>query len=277
MFAGIACLLLAAGIVTSAVLGPLIVRAIEFHVSPLARAQLVGGEVASLALAAPIALAAGALWMSGRPLGPMLAFAPALYAVYMYTQYVLGPEYRRYPGNNEYAFPLYAGLVLIGWLIAVRAWQQLPSASLPPLSAGLRRATAIVLLISSVLFAGNWIGGIAAVLRGAPPPGYAEDPTLFWLIRFMDLAFVIPAAVVVAIGLLNATPWSTAAAIAFTGFEALLVAAVAGMAVMMAARRDPGASGVLLGATALLTLALLASFVAALIQARRFPSTAHFS
>ena len=266
---GVLCLVLAAGMTGAAILGPLVLGVIEFHVSSSARGQLVGGEVASLVLAAPIALAAGVLWLLDRPLGPMLAFAPALYAVYMYTQYVLGPEYQRYPGNNEYAFPLYAGLVLIGWILAARAWPEVKAAQLPPLSNGLRLSIAGVLLLSSALFAAAWLGGTVSLLRGAPPAGYADDPTLFWLVRFMDLTLVIPAAVFTAVAVLRQWTWSTPAAIALVGFEALLVAAVAGMAAMMVVRHDPGASRPLAGATSALTLVLLVSYAAILVRVCR--------
>ena len=266
---GVLCLVLAAGMTATAILGPLVLGVIEFHVSSSARGQLVGGEIASLALAAPIALGAGVLWLLDRPLGPMLTLAPALYAVYMYTQYVLGPEYQRYRGNNEYAFPLYAGLVLVGWILAARAWHEVSAAHLPPLSNGLRLSIAGALFLSSALFAAAWFGGIVSLLRGTPPAGYADDPTLFWLIRFMDLALVIPAAVVSGFAVLRQSTWSTPAAIALVGFEALLVAAVAGMAAMMVLRHDPGASRSLSVATTALTLVLLAIYAAVLMRVWR--------
>ena len=256
-----ACWLLAIGIFASAVLGPLVLGLIEFHVSRDARDQLVGGELVSLILAGPTAIAAAVLWARGNPLGPMLAFAPALYAAYIYTQYIVGPQYGRYPGNNERFFLLYDALVALGWLTAARAWAALSSPPLPLAGMALRRSVAILLLAISAFFAAAWLGGAAQVLRGATPSGYAEDPTLFWLVRFMDLAFVIPAAIVVAVAMLRGWHWSTRAAVAFTGFQGLLVAAVAGMAALLQVRRAPGASFGLLVATLAFSALLVAAFV----------------
>ena len=41
-------------------------------------------------------------------------------ALGMATSAVLSPEYSRYDGNSEPAFPLYLLLVLFGWLLAAR-------------------------------------------------------------------------------------------------------------------------------------------------------------
>jgi len=77
----------------------------------------------------------------------------------------------------------------------------------------------------------------------------------------MDLGFVIPASFAVAIGLLRHAPWSTTVAYAFLGFQTLIVAAVAGMAIMMAAHSDPASSPVLLVVTLVLTIGLTGLFV----------------
>lgn len=99
--AGAATILLGAGMMTSAVLGPLVLGVIRFRVSAGMERQLIGGEMATLIFAGPIAIVAGALWMRDVKLAPMLAFGPLGYAVYTYTQFILVPDYARYPGNNE--------------------------------------------------------------------------------------------------------------------------------------------------------------------------------
>jgi hypothetical protein len=89
----------------------------------------------------------------------------------------------------------------------------------------------------------------------------------------MDLGFLIPASLVIAIGLLRGASWATRLAYAFLGFQTLIVAAVAGMAIMMSVRADPAASPVLLVVTAVLTSGLGGAFVVILRAARYCATT----
>jgi len=260
----IALILLGLLIGTSSILGPLVLGVIKFHVSAGAEAQLVGGEVVSLFVVAPLAVIAGVLWLRRNPLAPTLALGPAGYSLYMYVQYIIGPQYERYPGNNEYAFPLYLTLIILSWSIGISAWRALVTTPLPSLSSGTRRTLAALMLVLNVMFAFAWIGSIVSVLSGpstAPTwDEYSKDQTLFWLVRTMDLGFVIPASFAIAVGLLRRTTWSVRLVYAFLGFQTLMVAAVAGMAIMMAVRSDPGASTTLLGVSAVVSLMLAGIF-----------------
>ena len=91
----VALIVLGVLIAISAVLGPLVLGVVRFHVSAAAEAQLVGGEVVSLLVAAPLAIIAGLLWLRGNPLAPVLALGPSAYSLYMYVQYVVGPQYEQ--------------------------------------------------------------------------------------------------------------------------------------------------------------------------------------
>ncbi|HEY8490477.1 MAG TPA: hypothetical protein VIO14_05740 [Dehalococcoidia bacterium] len=264
---GLGLLLLGAGIAASALLGPLVFGTIQFRVSASAENQLLGGDVVSLFVAAPLAVAAGVLWLRRSRLAAPLAVAPGLYAVYLYVQYVLGPEYDRYPGNNEGFFPLYLALIIVGWVTALRAWQAMGSQGLPPPSSGLRRTLAALLLLLGVLFALTWLRSIADVVAGSGGDEYQEHPTLFWLVRLMDLAFIIPAALATGAGLLRRAPWAVRTGYALAGFLTLLVAAVAGMAVTMEVRGDPAADRAFLAGTLLATAAFAAVYAALLRRA----------
>jgi hypothetical protein len=200
---GVGLIALGAGLAASAILGPLGLGLITFRVSASAESQLLGGEIVSLLVAAPAALVAGVLWLRGHPLGPALGIGPALYAVYTYLQFILGPDYSRYPGNNEAFFPLYLALTILGWAVALRAWVALPPMGLVGPSTLARRGLAGQLIGLDGLFALAWAGSVAGVLGGAAGPDYAADPTLFWLVRTMDLAFVIPAGLLAGVGLLR--------------------------------------------------------------------------
>ena len=268
---GIASIALGVGTAASAILGPLVTNVIRFHVSDNARNQLLGGEIISLCVAAPLAIGAGVLWLRQKPLAPKLAIGPALYALYANVQFTIGPEYQRYPGNNEYAVPLYLVLIILGWAVALRAWNELRTEEAAMPSNWVRRGLAALLIVLSLFFALTWIRGIAQVISGDHPTEYLQDPTLFWLVRLMDLAFVIPAALIEGVGLLRRAEWATRLGYATTGFLTLEVAAVAGMAASMLLRGDPSASRSLLIVMLAGTVMLVAAFVS-LLQTGR-PST----
>jgi hypothetical protein len=98
---------------------------------------------------------------------------------------------------------------------------------------------------------------------------YREDTTLFWLVRLMDLAVVIPAALIAGVGLLRRAPWATRLGYACASFLTLEVGAVAGMAVVMAVRDDPSASPVLLAVSVAIALSLAAVTALLLRSARQ--------
>lgn len=263
---GFGLLILGVGLIVSAVLGPLALGVIVFRVSDNMENQLIGGEIVSLFVAAPVALLAGLLWLRWHPLAPALAIAPALYALYMYVQYILASDYTRYEGNNEYFFPFYLVLIILSWTITARAWVALGAQNLPTPRNSVRLTLAVLLIMLGAIFALAWSTSIATVLTGETVPEYQEHPTLFWLIRLVDLAFIIPIAFVTGVGLLRNAPWAVRIGHAFAGFQTLLVGAVAAMAAVMAARGDPSADPALLVATAALTLALVVVYTLLLLN-----------
>ena len=66
----------------TALLGPLALGWIDYHVSSGAADQLRGGDVAGLVLVGPVALAAAWRVATGRPGADALALAPASYGLY---------------------------------------------------------------------------------------------------------------------------------------------------------------------------------------------------
>lgn len=266
--AGLGSIALGTGIATAAVLGPLVLKVIKFRTSGHLENQFVGGEVVSLVVVAPAAIAAAVLLLRGHRLAPALALGPALYAAYTYTTAVLGQEYALYPGNVERIFPIYAGLIACGVVIAAYAWSRLGGIETPLPSDGLRRATAGIFLGIGGFFALAWSAQIRLVVAGDPPAEYREGPTLFWLIKVLDFGFVIPALVATGVGLLRKHPMAIKAAYGLAGFATCLAGAIAGMAVAMEVKDDPSAQPAMLAmvlpATAglvLLTERLLRSYV----------------
>jgi hypothetical protein len=222
-----------AAMMVNALLGPLVLRAIQFHASGGLETQLVGGEMTSLFIAGPWAIVAGTLWWRGNPRGPSLALGPLGYALYTFIQLVLAPDYARYPGNNEQLFAFHLFVVMTSWIVGLAAWRELQSRLLAAPTPRTRLLLGGLLIGVNVAFALGWWGSIAAVYTNAASLEYRAHPTAFWLIRLMDLGFIIPVGILTGAGLLARKEWGTRLAYAFAGVQALLACAVAGMAVRM--------------------------------------------
>ncbi len=266
--AGLGSISLGTGIAVSAILGPLVLNAIEFRTSNSIENQFVGGEIVSLAVVAPAAIAAGVLWLRGHRLAAPLALGPALYAAYTYTTAALGQEYARYDGNVEKFFPLYAGLVAGGAAIAAFAWGRLNEVEAPVLADTLRKTLAGIFIGLGGFFTLAWTQQIRLVYTGNPPAEYAEGPTLFWLIKLLDFGFLIPLFNATGVGLARRRPAAIRAACGLAPFATCLAGSILGMAVVMQVKGDPSAEPAMLAVVtpatvglALVTVGLLRSYV----------------
>lgn len=266
-------LLLGAGIAALALLGPLALRVIGYHVTDDVRNQVVGGDLVALVLVAPTCVVAALLVRRARVAGPVLALAPTAFAMYQSTQLAVGGEFTVAGGNSERAFPL---MLAVFWLAAaglVGAWRSIDPATLPEPGAALRRAAAAALvLVALFLVVGLHLPGLVDVLGGAPyDVAYTQGPTVFWLVKWMDLAVVVPLIAVTAIGALRRARWARLLLPAVVGWAALLGSAVAAMAIVMAVNDDPAASaGLAIGFAAFAGafLLLAGQLVAPLIHQR---------
>lgn len=236
--------LLGAGSAAAALLGPLVAGSIQYHVSEGARSQVAGGDVAALALVAPTSVAAAILVMRRHRAGAALALAPSIYALYMYTQLALGNDIGRYSGNSERFFPLFLGLVVLAGIVTVKAIAELLTTDLPALDRSRsRRLGVFLLVVASFLTFGLHLPGMLHLFTGATPgPEYLADPVVFWLVKIMDLGFVVPLLAWAGVSLLRERPGARLLAFAGIGWTALLGSSVAGMAIVMQLNQDPAAS-----------------------------------
>lgn len=234
--------LLAVGILIAGALGPLGLGIIRFHVTELVENQYLGGEIVTLAIAAPALVAAGILWRRLDPLAPVIAIGPAIYTVYTFITVILGQEYGRLPGNAGKAFFLYAGLVSGGTALAVLSGRQIAVRESPRLTSGLCRALAAAFLLIVAFFALAWVGQILLVYRGDPPAEYVDSPNLFWLIKMLDLAFLLPVFALTSAGLLRRHAAAVRFAYGLIGYAVCMSGAILGMAIAMQLKGDPSAS-----------------------------------
>ncbi len=269
----IALVLLAGGLIATAILGPLGFGVLVWRVSPSGLFQLYGAHIAELVLVVPAMLGAAWLWRRGHRVAPVLALGAAVYALYGSVQFVLFPDYTLYAGNNERFFPLFLLTVILAWIVAVRAWNALASAP-PAYPRWLRRTFAVVVLATNGLVCLAWISQVLGIaFAGTLPPGYADAPAGFWLIRLVDLGAIVPISVATAIGVWSGQLLASRAAPGVASFLTLEVGAVLAMGLAQLWLRDPTASAGLVAALLPVFLALAAT-TALLLQShlRNAPS-----
>jgi hypothetical protein len=158
-------------------------------------------------------------------------------------------------------------------------------------SAGADRTAGIVLLaIAAFVVVGLHLPNFVDAMRDQPTSvQYLSSPTAFWLVKFMDLGIVVPAALAVGIGALRHRPWARKPMYTLVGAYTLIGASVhrcigasvhrcigasvTGMAIVMTARKDPDASASVIAGSAL-TTALLAAITCYLYRTlfRRHPA-----
>lgn len=241
---GVILIVLAVGVVVATVLGPLAGDVIRYHVVDDMRNQIMGGDAVGLFLVTPAAMTAGVLALRRHPAGPIMALAVAGYAVYTYTQLAAGGEFATQPGNSERFFPVFLTIVVLAGAALVLAWTSIDDRDLPTPSPSLRRTAVTVLFAVAVFLTfGLHLPGLVDVV-GGPPNGveYTQSPTVFWIVKLMDLGIVVPLAIVTGIGVLRGVAWARRLMYGVVGWGALLGSAVAGMGVVMVARDDPAAS-----------------------------------
>lgn len=249
--------LLALGIASAALLGPLVLGVIRFHMSDLLVNQYLGGEIVSLFFVAPVLATAGVLWLRGDRLAPALALGPALYTVYTFVTAILGQDYARYPGNAEKAFPLYVALIAGGFCLTFLAGRELGDSEAREMPTTLRRVAAGLFLLIVVFFALAWSAQISLVYRGDPSTEYLDNPTLFWLIRMLDLGFLLPLFAFLGVGLLKKCSYAIRMSYGMVSFAVCMAGAILGMSVAMLFRGDPSASMGMVAFLLPITLCLL--------------------
>ncbi len=231
-------LVLSVLLLTATVLGPLVTDRVRFHMSSDALVQYIGGEIVTL-LVAVVLMASVPAWWLGHHWPSAIAVGAAAYVTYTYATVVAGQDYDRYPGNVEKAFLLYVAITAAAVALLVTSFRALMAAG--DLS-GPRQLTGWVLIAIGAIVALLWLGQLAGFYRTGPTQEYQTATALFWLIKYLDLGFVIPLAIIT--GLLQRTPstGTDAAAVAMLGFLTWLLAALFFMAVEMLRRGTPGAS-----------------------------------
>ncbi len=249
---------LAALLTINTLIGPLLLGWFEYPVPDSVLNQLLGLELVTMALVVPSLVGAAALARRGHPAAALVGFGPSAYAAYMFVQYVVGPAYR------SYSSAVLLHLVITTVALTATAWSwSLGSRIAPPeLNDGGLRRLGVVLIALAAFVLLRYLPLLAgAASPGAIPTEFSDAPSFYWTIVLLDLAVVVPAALVAGIAALRGHPRSLQAVSSTLGWLAFVAPSVAAMAMVMLARNDPNASvgtaAIMVGVSALTVGAIL--------------------
>jgi hypothetical protein len=233
--------LLGLALAANSLLGPLVAGVIDYRYGPSMINQAIGLDAVVLFIGCPLALAASWLTYRRRIAGPVLALAPAALAAYMMPQYVIGPDYLGLPGNNEDFALAHLAVFVLAVAVLIAAWRGVDRTRLRPASVGSdHRRSWILLGLAAFIALGRQLPVITQIVRDpTASTAYLDNPTAFWLVAFLDLGVVTPAAVATAIGLRRGAGWARTAAYTLLGWFALVPVAVAAMNLAMLVNHDP--------------------------------------
>jgi hypothetical protein len=225
----------------NSLLGPLAFEVIEYRYGESMINQAIGLDAVALVVAFPLAVVAGVLTVRRHTAGPVLAFAPALFAAYMMPQYVIGPDYLGLPGNNEDFALAHIVVFVLAVAVAIGAWRVIDPTRLRPDSRRSDHRRVWVLIgVAAFIGLGRQLPAILGVMADpSQNESFQDNPTAFWLVVLLDLGVVTPAALAAAAGLQRAATWSRTAAYAMIGWFSLVPISVSAMNVAMRVNDDP--------------------------------------
>jgi hypothetical protein len=235
---GVLLIIFALGLALNSLLGPKFSGLIRYPFSQTMLNQTIGLELFSLFLLAPLALWIGLRALRGHRVAAPLSIGLAAFGVYMFTHYIIGPEYAVYPSQVV----LHLGMFVLSAAILWMAWPQ--SWWIGPLPVRSARLWAGVLAFLAVFILVRYLDPLAKMLQGGGmmPPQFTDDVTMYWTVFLLDLGLVVPFILVVSIALLQGIPWATRALYGVIGWFALVPSSIAVMSLVMLWNNDPHAS-----------------------------------
>ena len=232
-------LCLAAALLVNSILGPLAFGVVSYPITETVENQLIGLELVTVFLVVPWALFAARAAYRGHPAAPLLGFSPSAYAVYMFVQYVLGPEYSHY---SVTALAQLGILVLAGGSM-MWSWSLARTMPLVSMRAEQTTRNGLLLLALAAFVLLRYSGVFTGALRGSELESeFADERSFFWSIVLLDLGIVVPCTIAAGLSLMRGSATGHRALYAAVGWFALVPPSVAAMAAVMWARNDPHAS-----------------------------------
>lgn len=230
-------------LIVIAALGPLGTGAIEYRTSQSGVWQLQGQDVANLVLVMPALLIGGILCLLRKNSSKYFLILAPVTLMYAGMSIGLGQEWSNpdYVGNIEEYSWLFLVLVIGGLILLVATPSMFTKEDTPEFRPNSLRIYVTVMSIFLLLFAVMWISELVEVTStGATASGsYESTPTVWWVIRYMDLGITIPLGFIALFLLLRRQESSYPVVLLAFGFFVTTGTAVNAMGWIMFINDDP--------------------------------------
>lgn len=228
-----------------ALMGPLLLGWIDYRTSESGVWQIEGGDVVNLLLVTPILLVGGAMLLMGRPGSRYLLILPPVTLMYTGLSLGMGQEWGNpaYDGNVEQYAWIFIVLMVGGLVLLIGTMSMFAPGDAPAFRRRSVRVYVAVMSLFLLIFALMWLSEVAEVMAtGDTSTGsYEATPTLWWIVRYLDLGFTIPLGFIGLFLLLKDPERSYPLVLTFFGFFVTLGTAVFSMGLIMTLNDDPEA------------------------------------
>jgi len=231
-------LICAIGLAVLSILGPLGVSLIEYKSSQSAILQGQGQDLINLVLVAPLCLIGGILHFQRNVNAKYFLIMVPLYTL-LYTgfAYAIFPEWSHptYTGNSEQYFWLFLILMIGSLVLLISSLSMFSEDDAPEFNRQSLRIYIVLVAIFLTLFLTMWLSEILEVITtGDTSAGtYQEAPTIFWVIRYLDVGITIPLGYIGLYLLWTRPKNAYPLMLLFFGFFVTLATAVVGMAIVL--------------------------------------------
>lgn len=240
---GITSLICAAVLVIIALLGPVGLGIMRYRTSQSGVWQLAGQDMANLLLIAPILLIGGILCIAGRAGSKYFLILTPITLIYTGLSIGIGQEWSHpaYEGNVENYWWLFMSLIIGGLVLLMGSLSMFTVEDAPQFRPRSLRIYVGVMTVFLLLFAAMWVSQILQVTStgGLADGSYEAAPTVFWVIRYLDLGVSIPIGFLALFLMLSKPRKAYTILLLFFGFGITLGTAVNAMAVIQVVKGDP--------------------------------------
>lgn len=239
----IAAIICAAIFVVIALIGPLGLGIMEHRTSQSGIYQLAGQDLANILLMTPLLLIGAVLHLKKSDNAKYFLILTPLTLIYTGLTYGIGQEWSNtlYTGNIESYFPLFLVLMIGGLILGMSSLSMFNENDAPDFKIRGLRIYIGLMAVFLLFFSMMWISEVFEVIAlGDTSSGsYQSAPTVFWVIRYLDLGITIPLGFMALYLLLTRPKKAYSIILLFFGFFITLGTAVNTMAVVQLMSGDP--------------------------------------